>query len=94
MRSTLPCRAAPPPDRSFPRHPEVPLAKKATRLLLWTTAIGLFILIATVAAAFLLADAEPPDFEQEPEWLHVKLSGSLGNLLARRTSSTPSTYLR
>lgn len=53
------------------------MARKATRLLLWTTVIGLFILVATVAAAVLLADAEPPGFEQEPEWLHVKLSGSL-----------------
>lgn len=53
------------------------MAKKATRLLLWTTGIGLFILCATAAAAVLLADAEPPGFEQDPEWLHIKLSGSL-----------------
>ncbi|MEC8424420.1 MAG: hypothetical protein VX000_11635, partial [Myxococcota bacterium] len=53
------------------------MAKKATRLLLWTTGIGLFILSATVLAAVLLADAEPPGFETDPEWLHVKLSGSL-----------------
>ena len=53
------------------------MAKKATRLLLWTTGIGLFILCATVVAAVLLADAEPPGFEDDPEWLHIKLSGSL-----------------
>ncbi len=51
------------------------MAKKSTRLLLWTTAFGLVILVATVAAVVLLADAGPPGFEQDPKWLRVKVSG-------------------
>jgi protease IV len=53
------------------------VAKKATRLLLWTTAIGLLILAATTVAVFMLTDAGPPSFDEEPEWLHVKMSGQM-----------------
>ena len=55
------------------------MAKKGSRLLLWISAIGLLILLAVVVGVALLLDADPPGLDDEPQWLHAKINGSISD---------------
>ncbi len=54
------------------------MARSQTRLLLVVTAIGLAIAAASVVAVVLLMQSGPPTLSDEPEWLELRIAGSLG----------------
>lgn len=73
----LPSPQPEPPRRGQPR-PAPPRASshRATRLLLWVTAIGLLILVAATAAlVVLLQDGEDPLADNQGRWVYVGLAG-------------------
>jgi protease-4 len=53
------------------------VARSQTRLLLVVTAIGFLIATAAVVAVVLLAQSGPPSLSDEPEWLELRLAGSI-----------------
>ncbi len=53
------------------------MARKQTRLLLVVTAIGFVIAVASVTAMVLLMQSGPPTLSDKPQWLDVRIAGSL-----------------